>query len=132
MRIIWKLLPPMFVGPFEWISLISIIFWFSGACITASFLFSSKLNLETKRVVADFFIYIGMALLFSYFLTAISAYIYFLPTANQLGGLSDAYKEHDFYAPFRIYFALNTSFIFFLIIVISFVRCLLKNSFTNR
>jgi len=116
------ILPPMFVGPFEWVAFATTIFGIIGICIVMLFYFTQKISLRIKILIIDFLIYVTVGLICSYILTAIAAYCYFLPTANQLGGLSEIDKEELYYAPFRIYVALNGSLQFFSIIVFLFTK----------
>jgi hypothetical protein len=90
------------------------------AVIISCFIF--RISIRTKILIADFLLFIGIALFISYLLWAIDAYIFSLRHANALGGLTEADKESGYYAPFRTFFAVNTSFIFLLIMLLFFIR----------
>jgi hypothetical protein len=116
------ILPPMFVGSFEWVALATTIIGVIGICFLILSYRTLRVSIKTKMLITDFFIYISGGLICTYILTAIAAYCYYLPTANQLGGLSEIDKEELYFAPFRIYLALDGGLHLFSIIFFLFTK----------
>lgn len=115
--------PPLstFVGHFRWIVPLTTYYWLTIGILFLFLIFNRKILYDTKILILNGVILLGLSLFVLYLLSAFFAHTDWIHTANKLGGMTEKEKK-PYFVMFRYFFVYRTSLLTFLITTTLFER----------